>query len=138
MNSFNHYAYGAVGEWMYTTLAGLDTFGQYPGHKRLKLAPKFDERFDYVKASLETPHGHAVSAWELKNSMVTYSVTIPANTSARAILPGASVEGLKESGKALLEGDGVSDIRECNSDVTLEIGAGTYVFSWPWHRKIED
>ena len=94
MNSFNHYAYGAVLAWMYGTMAGIraDDAG---GFKRFTLAPIPDRRMGRVDASYDSPYGVIRSAWEYgENGRWTWDFTIPANTSATVKLPDGTVESL--------------------------------------------
>jgi alpha-L-rhamnosidase len=63
MNSFNHYAYGAIGEWMYERVAGLAPDPAAPGYKHFFVRPLFASQLDSASAELETPYGKAASAW---------------------------------------------------------------------------
>ena len=57
MNSFNHYAYGAVADWVYTVAAGIQTVEEKPGYAAVRIAPQPDKRLDWLEASVETRHG---------------------------------------------------------------------------------
>ncbi|MBR5519420.1 MAG: family 78 glycoside hydrolase catalytic domain, partial [Clostridia bacterium] len=87
MNSFNHYAYGAVEEWMYRHLAGIETTVEAPGFAAPILQPKPDtrtvdeipagqERITWVKASFDSPHGMITSAWDTRDGF-TYECSVP-------------------------------------------------------------
>jgi alpha-L-rhamnosidase len=95
MNSFNHYAYGAVGQWMYSRLAGLDT--DTPGYKHLVIRPVFgcDVGITHAKATLKTPYGLASSGWRIQDSTTIVEVVVPPNTTATLYLPGQSPEHVK-------------------------------------------
>ncbi len=123
MNSFNHYAYGAIGQWMYATVAGLDIDPEAPGFKRILIKPEPGGNLKRARAELETPYGKASSAWTISKGQFGLKVTVPANTSARVSLPSAEVKTLKESGKALKK------FEVKNGRTELEISAGNYVFS---------
>ena len=92
MNSFNHYSYGAVSEWMYRTMGGIDIDETRPGFKYIVLQPVPDnrpevaagqERIDWVNASFPSCYGDIKSSWKKENDgTVSYQVTIPANTTA--------------------------------------------------------
>ena len=71
MTSFNHYAYGAVGEWMVEVVAGLDQTEDYRGYKRLQVCPQPRGRLTHASASLETPYGTAASAWSFSGDRFT-------------------------------------------------------------------
>ena len=65
MNSFNHYAYGAIGDWMYRVMAGIEIDEAAPGYKHVLIQPRPGGGFTSVKASHETPYGKVASAWTL-------------------------------------------------------------------------
>ncbi|QEU47507.1 Bacterial alpha-L-rhamnosidase [Schleiferilactobacillus harbinensis] len=93
MNSFNHYAYGSIGQWLYETVAGLHA--QRPGYQRSVIAPQPDARFGHVQAEINTVFGPLVSDWYLRDGQFTLTVTIPANTTAQVVLPnGAGQEAM--------------------------------------------
>ncbi|HZG77795.1 MAG TPA: family 78 glycoside hydrolase catalytic domain, partial [Paenibacillus sp.] len=93
MNSYNHYAYGSVGEWLYRVAAGIDTLESAPGYKRFRLAPVFNERLAYVRASYESPYGPIRSAWERQaDGSVVVDVEVPPNTEAEVALPGVAAQ----------------------------------------------
>lgn len=87
MNSFNHYAYGAVGQWMYATVAGLDADPDVPAFKRLVIAPVPHEQVTHAEATLDTPYGQAATSWSLTGTRFTLDATAPANTTAELRLP---------------------------------------------------
>ena len=89
MNSFNHYAYGAVAGWMFSTMAGIRDDPTAPGFKHFVLAPLPDRRIGKVDASFRSPYGTIASKWEYgNNNEWTWTFTIPANTTATVIAPG--------------------------------------------------
>lgn len=82
MNSFNHYAYGAIGQWMYERVAGLAPDPANPGYKHFFIRPLIGKQLDSARAELETPYGKAASAWERRNGKVVMDVVVPPNTTA--------------------------------------------------------
>ncbi len=93
MNSFNHYAYGAVLAWMYGTMAGIQEDKAKPGFKHFILAPIPDSRMGHVKASFDSPYGRIESAWSVGMwGKLTWTFTIPANTSATVKIPGGETK----------------------------------------------
>jgi len=95
MNSFNHYAYGAIGEWMYNTVAGIELDPENPGYKHIIVRPqpqtktKEDKvQINWVKCELMTRYGKVSSDWKIKGNKFYSSIVIPANTTATVILPG--------------------------------------------------
>lgn len=89
--SYNHYAYGCVGYWMYRRLAGFQA--EEAGYHKICIKPLYDCGLDYVKGSLKTPYGYAESSWKKTENGISLKVVIPANTSAVVHLPdGQEVE----------------------------------------------
>ena len=87
MNSFNHYAYGAVLAWIYKTAAGIAADPNSPGFKNIVMAPKPDRRLGYVKAEYKTPHGVVKSAWRYEGDTWIWNFTVPEGTTATVIPP---------------------------------------------------
>jgi alpha-L-rhamnosidase len=98
MTSFNHYAYGAVGDWMYRTIAGIDTKeAEGAGYKSITIKPKVGGNLTYAKGSLETNYGLVSSSWKIENNKLILDVEIPANTNATIEFPTNKIETIKES-----------------------------------------
>jgi len=129
MNSFNHYAYGSVVGWFYDTIAGLKPSAAAPGWKQFEIAPTPGGGLTYAKASLETPHGRAVSDWHINDGRFQLNVAIPPNTSARVSLPAASIGSVTESGKPLRNLHEASNLRVENGRVGFNLTSGTYQFA---------
>jgi alpha-L-rhamnosidase len=134
MNSFNHYAYGAVGDWMYRVMAGLEVDEAAPGYKHILIQPQPGGGFTRVRVSHLTPYGRASSGWEIKNGEFFLAVEIPPNTRATVRLPKAQLANVKESGQSLVNGNGVKGARQEGNAVLVEVGSGTYRFIYPWDK----
>jgi alpha-L-rhamnosidase len=130
MNSFNHYAYGAVGEWMYRVMAGLEIDESMPGYKHIVIAPRPGGDFTEVNASHDTPYGRAVSHWTKTASRFELSVDVPANTMATIRLPNAKLEAVTEGGKPIQGLDGVTASRQDGETAVVDVGSGQYRFAW--------
>ncbi len=89
MNSFNHYAYGAIGQWMYQTILGIRSGekADEAGYKRIYLAPHWGGTLSFAKGWHQSPYGRIESSWERKDGQLVYHCTIPANTTAKLSLP---------------------------------------------------
>jgi alpha-L-rhamnosidase len=85
MNSFNHYAYGAVGAWMYQSVAGIRPDPEYPGFQHFTLNPKVGGGLTFARAEYESAYGKIVSDWKIEHGEFTWKFTIPANTSATVV-----------------------------------------------------
>ncbi|MCD0486669.1 glycoside hydrolase family 78 protein [Pedobacter sp. MC2016-14] len=126
MNSFNHYSYGAIGDWMYRRMAGLDTDTKNPGYKGITIAPHPGGDLSMVNATLETMYGKLQSKWQLKNGLFILDVVVPPNTTAEVILPNAAntevthnlvVSTLKKAVKS-------------GKDLKYPVGSGSYHFEY--------
>lgn len=86
MNSYNHYAYGAVADWMYGVAAGINTSTRKPGYEHIILKPMPSKQLSYVKASVDTRRGTVRSEWNIDGDSVTYKFTVPDGSTADIIL----------------------------------------------------
>ncbi|MCD9014978.1 glycoside hydrolase family 78 protein [Parachryseolinea silvisoli] len=126
MNSFNHYAYGAIGDWMYRRITGIRNAA--PGYKHITIAPEPGGNVQQAAAELVTPHGIVSSAWKKAGAAFTLDVTIPANTTAEVVLPGAAGKKVIET-RTALEQTGFAQ-KTAGSDITVTLGSGTYHFQY--------
>ena len=128
MNSFNHYAYGAIGDWMYRVVAGLDTYDDAPGYKHIKIKPHIGGGLTNASASLQTYYGKASSGWKIDGNKIVLDIEIPANTKATVFLPVSNADLVKENGVPLAK-----DIQVTNETgyIGLKIGSGKYHFEIP-------
>lgn len=94
MLSFNHYAFGAVGAWLYHSVAGLRPDPDEPGWRRFLVEPRPGGDLTSARARVDTPHGTAETRWEITDGRLTLHVTVPPNTRASVVLPGGSGEPL--------------------------------------------
>ena len=129
MNSFNHYAYGAIGDWMYRKMVGLDTYDDAPGYKHIKIQPHIGGGFTHASASLQTYYGKLSNAWKIENNTLTMDAEIPANTTATVYVPAASADAITESGKALSSATEIKIISYDDGYVVLQLGSGMYHFA---------
>ena len=108
MNSLNHYSYGAIGDWMYRKIAGINP--EKPGYKEIRIQPYLTHGMTQVSASLDTPYGVVSVSWSCRGGEIHVDVTVPVNTTARLILP-------EKDGEILL-------------------GSGTYHYSYPTDTQL--
>ena len=157
MNSFNHYAYGAIGDWMYRVVAGIDTDGGEDGvgYKKIIIRPHVDgviikagqnnaewskinglpknkdsvSGLKNVLAELITNYGKVSSHWKIENGIFLLNVEIPANTTATIYLPIANAANIKEGGVFISNNKNII-IKEKQTNYTiLEVGSGKYFFT---------
>lgn len=96
MNSFNHYAYGAVGDWMVSTVAGLQFDPAQPGYRHILFKPRPGGTLSWAEARLQTPHGEAAIRWELKDDALELELFVPDGCSATLSLPDGWSAPLKD------------------------------------------
>ena len=130
MNSFNHYAYGAIGDWMYRVVAGLDHDSAAPGYRHVMIHPQPGGGLTFAKATLMTPYGEASSGWSLDGDRLTVTATVPPNTRATIRLPGARLSDVREGDRALAASLGIARPAQVGDDVVAELGSGRYVFGY--------
>ncbi|HKB57764.1 MAG TPA: family 78 glycoside hydrolase catalytic domain [Lacunisphaera sp.] len=128
MNSFNHYAYGAIGEWLYANVTGIDFAPSVPGGRRLLLHPQLGGGLTYARAKLWLPYGEIRSAWKLRGRIWTWDVTIPPNVSASAELPTNNARAVRINQKPLGSPAGISSLRKTNRAVVALLQSGNYNF----------
>jgi alpha-L-rhamnosidase len=121
MNSFNHYAYGSIGAWLYERVAGLEPDPEGPGYKHVYVRPNPGEGLTSARASLRSPYGYTEIAWRLEGEELHVDVTVPANTTATVTLP---------AGYRVTERDEAVSVTGTlsQSEGLLEIGSGRYRF----------
>lgn len=134
MNSFAHYSFGAVCEWMFKTLTGIRTAG--PGFQKIIIQPNppapgsnaQHQPIHWVRASYDSIHGMIKSGWKLEGDQFHLNVTIPANTTATVFLPTDSIKSITESGAQIENAIGVQLLRYKNGRAVLAIDSGSYQF----------
>jgi alpha-L-rhamnosidase len=129
MNSFNHYAYGAIGDWMYRMVAGINTETDGAGYKKIRIQPYIEKDLSNASASLLTNYGMVSSSWISVDGKLELNVEIPANTTASIYIPAKNEASVTESGKPL---NAVKDLQVKGSVpgfVVVTSGSGKYRFT---------
>ncbi len=125
MNSFNHYAYGAIGEWMYAYLLGIQRDENVPGYRHIILQPRVGGSLSFAKGGFETPYGPVSASWEKKSKGgYVYKVKVPACTTASLTLQAAGISKVK----VLKGADGIGPMRSLEGRVMAELRSGEYEF----------
>ncbi len=134
MNSFSHYSFGAVCEWMFRTLAGIDA--AEPGYRRLLIRPSpptpgsnpEHQAISWVRARYDALPGRIVTNWKREADWFDLEVTVPPNTTALVFIPAVSAEGVTESGRALKRAQGVKVLGMTQDRLQVETASGRYHF----------
>lgn len=130
MNSGNHVMLvGDLVTWAYEYLAGIRPDASAPGFKRIVLKPYIVTGLDWVRASHRTIHGDITSEWRRTADGLNWKVRIPANTTARVVVPADDASLVREGGKALAQAKGLKLVESGAGQITLEAGSGTYEFT---------
>ena len=129
MNSYNHYAYGAIGDWMYRVVAGIDTKVDGPGYKQVVIKPTPGGNFQYAYADYETMYGKVSSHWKIDNGNLLMDVEIPANTTATIYIPTKGGGAITEGGKPISAEADIKVADAITGYTVLNIGSGSYHFS---------
>jgi alpha-L-rhamnosidase len=135
MNSFNHYAYGAIGDWMYRVVTGIEVDREAPGYKHILIQPQPGGGLTHARASHLTQYGKVTCAWQLKDGRIELTLEIPVNSRATVRLPNAAANQVTESGKALAVGEGIASITRDGNSVVVALGSGRYVFTYSWNGQ---
>jgi alpha-L-rhamnosidase len=128
MNSFNHYAFGSVGAWLFASIAGIAPDPERPGFERIRIAPRPGGGLTRASASLDTIRGTVRSAWRKKGGRFFLDLTIPANCTAALRVPADSAAGIFEGGRPVLETGGVALLSRDKEAALFEVASGVYSF----------
>ena len=128
MNSFNHYSFGAVSEWLYRFVAGIDLDTKVPGYKHIVIKPYPCESLDFARAEYKSIHGTIKSGWRWNGDSFILDVTIPANTTARIYIPAEEGTQVTEAGKPADKTEGISFAGYGDGFFQYNVRSGTYNF----------
>jgi alpha-L-rhamnosidase len=128
MNSFNHYSYGAIGDWMYRIVAGIDTYEDGPGYLHSRIYPHPGGGLQSVSADLETNYGRLASHWRLDQDSLFVDVVIPPNTHSTVHIPVMAGGRITESGHTLASESDIKITSVAEGILVMELGSGEYHF----------
>ncbi|AIQ70091.1 family 78 glycoside hydrolase catalytic domain [Paenibacillus graminis] len=128
MNSFNHYAYGAIGDFLYRHIAGIELDEAHPGYKEFVIKPQPGGDLTWAAAALETVYGRIRSEWSITSNQMELSVSVPPNTSAALYLPNAGLPRVLEGDVHLEQAIGVHSAEQLEHEVKVMLGSGDYRF----------
>ena len=135
MNSFSHYSFGAVSEWMFKTLAGIDSDGA--GFQNILIRPgpptpdsnPVNAPIAWVKSSHDSIRGQIVSNWKRDGKQFECEIVIPANTTATVWIPAAAATSVTEGGRDLAASQGVRFLRMEANKAVISVESGSYRFA---------
>jgi alpha-L-rhamnosidase len=132
MNSFNHYSLGSVGEWLFRHVAGIELDPEVAGFQRFVLRPFIGKGLDFACANHHTLHGEITSDWKRAGEKLTWTVRIPANTTARVLVPSEPGTAVTEGDAPVEKADGLRVVGREGRSLVCEAGSGTYTFASTW------
>jgi len=128
MNSYNHYAYGAVADWIYRYAAGIDTTTTDPGFHTIFLHPNFDSRLGSLELVYESNYGTIRSAWSVTGTEAVWKVTIPPNTKGILPIPSEQAGRWSLDGETIARSAKLKAIGKEAAKEVFEVPAGSYTF----------
>jgi hypothetical protein len=133
MNSFSHYALGAVGEWMYRTIIGINPDPQIPAFKHIIIAPRPGGGLTWAAGSHDSIRGRISCGWQIADGRITIETEIPANTTALVRVPTSDPESVTESARPAVAAPGVAPHAVEEGAALYRVGSGRYIFEAPYH-----
>jgi len=127
MNSFAHYSFGAVYQWMVENIGGIRA--EEVGYRRISITPQPDPKMEWAKITYNGPRGLIESGWKRAGAGWTFDICVPANTTAKIVLPVERSQVVVEGGKPLGQSIGLKEAGRSDTQLTLEAVSGKYQFS---------
>jgi alpha-L-rhamnosidase len=134
MNSFNHYAFGAVGQYLYGTVGGINAAS--PGYQTILVQPVPGIGLAWADTSYNSARGLISTAWTNTGSAFNLEVVIPPNTTAQICVPTTNAAAITESGVLAASSPGVTYIGSSNSYAIYAVGSGHYSWSSPFSLDV--
>jgi alpha-L-rhamnosidase len=128
MNSFNHYSFGACGEWMQEHLLGIAPDPTQPGYRHILVAPRPGGGVTSAKGWYDSGYGRIGVSWALAGGAFSLDLSVPANTSATVTLPVTDRASVREGDQPAEKAEGVTFVAAGREGVSYRVGAGTYRF----------
>jgi hypothetical protein len=136
MNSFNHYAFGSVGQYLYGVVGGINSTS--PGYKTMLISPTRGAGLDWASTSYNSTRGLISTAWTNVGATFNLAVTIPPNTTAQVLVPTANPIGVTEGGLPAAASPGVSYLGYSNGAAIYAVGSGSYLWSAPIQPQVAE
>lgn len=128
MNSFNHFAFGSVGEWLYRVVAGIDLDPKRPGFRHVVIRPQPGGGLTWVRATYRSIRGPIASSWRQEGGRFTLHVSLPANTTATVHVPAPSAQAVTEGGRPAHRAPGLRFLGMAGAAAVFHAGSGDYRF----------
>ncbi|MFN8006360.1 MAG: family 78 glycoside hydrolase catalytic domain [Terriglobia bacterium] len=129
MNSFNHWAFGAVGEWMWRNIIGINPVESSPGFEKIVLRPRPGGGLSWAKGSYDSIRGAITSEWKISGSQFEWKMVIPPNTTATVYVPTRDAKSVREGGKPVRASKNVKEAGREEGVVKYAVTSGQYTFT---------
>ena len=129
MNSYNHYAYGAVADWIYRYAAGIDALPAAAGFHIIRLHPNFDAKLGSLDFTFDSPYGPIHSAWTVHGSSATWDLTIPPNARGQFVLTSNQLNQFALNGTPLSQSPQIHVLSSPGGETAYEIPSGIWHFT---------
>jgi alpha-L-rhamnosidase len=131
MNSFNHYSFGAVGQWMLAYSLGIQR--ETPGFRTFLLQPEPDPTgtMTWADGHYDSMYGRIASHWTMEGTTLTYRAIVPPNTTATLFLPTSDPASVKEGNRPVATVPGITFVRFDNGRAVYRLASGTFAFTAP-------
>ncbi len=131
MNSFNHWAFGSVGEWIWRDIAGINSDDAQPGYKHIIIHPRPNANFTWARGEYDSIRGRIVSDWRIDNGRFWLAVAVPPGSTATVVLEDVDTSRISEGDVGVDRAKGAKMIRAEDGDAVLAVESGEYHFSAP-------
>ena len=128
MNSFNHYAFGSVGEWIWRAVIGLSPDEDRPGYEHFTVRPRPGGGLTWARGRHDSIRGRIDIQWKIDGSSFVLELTVPANTAAAVHVPATIKASIVEGGGPAEKAHGVKLLRREEREAVFEVGSGKYEF----------
>lgn len=134
MNSFNHYSFGSVVEWMVKTILGINPDDEFPGFKKFIIHPQPGGSLEWAKGEYNSIHGKIESEWKTENGRFKLNISVPVNTTAKVYIPAKDPDLVMESNKPIKKSKSIQFLDFVNSEAVYVVPSGKYEFTVPYIR----
>lgn len=129
MNSFNHYALGSCGEWLFEGVAGIAPDPNHPAYEHVLIRPQMTGPLTWASARYDSVRGTISTKWKRDGRKLSLAVTIPPGTTATVSIPAENAGAVMESGGPAARSEGVKFVRYSGGDAVFNIESGSYAFT---------
>ncbi|MEU3186057.1 family 78 glycoside hydrolase catalytic domain [Streptomyces sp. NPDC006923] len=128
MNSFNHYALGSIGEWLYRGVAGLDQSADSTGYRHVRVRPSLGG-LTHASARYESVRGTVSAGWQRQGGTLSLRVRVPPGATAEVAVPTTDPRSVRESGAAAADSDHITRLATASGHVVFRVSSGVYHFT---------